>query len=106
MSYAFWHFMLTVMSKRFVLEDPSDEEFIEWLIRAAPHHLSDEEKTQQRECPNITAAQLLTHVVRTNRLKELREYRLYENTKRKFSEAAVTRATDLAARVRQMLAKP
>jgi hypothetical protein len=105
MNYAFGQYVLTVMSKRFALEGgTSEEEFLSWLIRTAPHDFSDEEEQEQRECPNIAAANLLMRVVRTNQLKELREYGLYENTNKRFSEAAVKQTIELAAKVREMLA--
>jgi AbiV family abortive infection protein len=104
MNYAFGHFLTTILSRRFVLERSADEDPLDWLIRTTPHRISDEEKKQRRECPNIAAAQLLMHLVRTNQLKELREYGQYENTENQFCEAAIMQVLDLAARVREMLA--
>lgn len=103
MNYAFGQFLTTILARRFVLERRIDEDPLDWLIRTSPHRLSDEEKKQQRECPNLAAAQLLMHLVRTSQLKELREYGHYENTTYQFSEAVLRQVLDLAARVREML---
>jgi hypothetical protein len=53
----------------------------------------------------MATAQLLLDAVRTNRLKELREYGLYEDATQPFSEAAVGQAIELADKVRDILTR-
>ena len=70
-----------------------------------PHHVTDEEQVDQRSCPDIATAHILMHFGRSNTLKDLRGYGLYENNNRAFSENEIEQAIDLASRVRRMLEK-
>ncbi|MGM4922786.1 hypothetical protein AB8A31_07750 [Tardiphaga sp. 804_B3_N1_9] len=105
MNYAFGSFFVRTMAKRYADEFPSNstEDIASWIARTQPHSLSDEEQKDQRSCPDIAAAHLLLHFVRSNILKDLREYGLYENNSRAFSDDEIKQTISLAFKVRAML---
>lgn len=107
MNYAFGAFFTRIMAKRFAQQGSGKpaEDLVTWLMRTQPHELTDEEQLDQRSCPDIAAAHMLLHFARTNTLKDLREYGLYESNNRTFSDDEVERTIDLAWRVRGMLEK-
>jgi hypothetical protein len=76
-----------------------------WLMRTQPHHFTDEEQIDERSCPDIAAAKMLMRFVRSNILKDLREYGLYESNTRTFSEQEIEQTISLVSRVRAMLEK-
>ena len=67
--------------------------------------LTDKQQQEQRECPDIATGHLLMHLTRTNRLKDLREYGLYQHVRQTFSDAEIGQIIELAAKVRAILAK-
>jgi hypothetical protein len=105
MNFAFGQFAVETLSERFVQEGRDGEEFTSWLIRTQPYLLSEKQKLEQRQCPEIAAAHVLMHLVRTNRLKDLREFGLYENTDKKFTDDEIRQTIGLTSRVRQILSK-
>ena len=107
LNFAFGQFMLRVFSVRYARQRKPDdtENFIEWLIRTAPHDLTEEEQLEQKTCPDIATGHILLNAVHTNRLKDLREFGLYENANHEFSIAAIGQTLDLAKGVRSILAK-
>src|SRR4029079_19260325 len=62
-------------------------EFILW-VNKGNGALTEKQMQEQQKCPDMATAQLLLDAVRTNRLKELREYGLYEHENQPFSEDA------------------
>jgi hypothetical protein len=107
MNYAFGAFFNRTMGRRYALQirDNPSEDFMAWLMRTLPHHFTDGEQIDQRSCPDIAAANMLMRFVRSNILKDLREYGLYENNTRMFSEQEIEQTISLASRVRAMLEK-
>jgi hypothetical protein len=105
MNFALGQFIVQTFSERFFKEGRDGEEFTSWLIRTVPLELSEKQKLEQRQCPEIAAAQLLMRLVRTNRLKDLRECGLYENTDKKFTDDEIMQTIGLTSRVRQILSK-
>ncbi|MGM4917945.1 hypothetical protein [Tardiphaga sp. 813_E8_N1_3] len=107
MNYAFGAFNNRTMGKRYAIEfkDKPTEDFTAWLLRKKSFHFTEEEQADQRSCPDIKAAHILMHFVRTNVLKDLREYGLYEHNARTFTEKEIEQTIELAARVRAMLEK-
>jgi hypothetical protein len=55
--------------------------------------------------PRYSHGHLLMHLTRTNRLKDLREYGLYEHVRQTFSDTEIGQIIELAAKVRAILAK-
>ena len=79
-----------------------------WLLSRSKENfltLTDKQQQEERECPDIATGHLLMHLTRTNRLKDLREYGLYEHVRQTFSDAAIGQIIELAAKVRAILAK-
>jgi hypothetical protein len=105
MNYAFGNFMVRVSADSFTKERQEGEGFGDWLQRRGQYDLSEEQKLEQRNCPDIAAAHLLMHYVRSNHLKDLREYGFYENTGKRFSDNEVRQTIDLASRVREILSR-
>lgn len=107
MNYAFGSFHNRTMGKRYAIEykNKPSEDFTTWLLLKKPFNLTEEEQADQRSCPDIKAAHILMHFVRTNVLKDLREYGLYEHNARTFTENEIEQTIKLAARVRAMLEK-
>ena len=107
MNYAFGAFHTRIMAKRYVLElgsNPS-EDFVAWLIRTKHRQLTDDELLDEKSCPDIKTANILMHFVRSNILKDLREYGLYEDNARVFTKQQIEQAIDLASKVRAILEK-
>jgi hypothetical protein len=95
------------MGKRYAIEfrDKPTEDFTVWLLRKKSFHFTEEEQADQRSCPDIKAAHILMHFVRTNVLRDLREYGFYEHNARTFTEMEIEQKIELAACVRAMLEK-
>jgi hypothetical protein len=107
LNFAFGQFISRVLAEACMSEHGSinPDDVIPWILRAKWHGLTDKQKQEQRECPDIATGHLLMHLTRTNLLKDLREYGLYENTSRTFSDGNIKQIIDLAAKVRAILAK-
>jgi hypothetical protein len=107
MNFAFSQFMLRVMTEAYVLENGSwsADNFLSWLLQAPLYTLTEKQQREQRQCPDIATANLLMHLTRTNQLKELREYGLYENANRMFSDAEIEQTIKLARQVRSILTR-
>jgi len=107
MNFAFGAFFSRTMAKRYAVAfvGKPAEDFMAWTMRTHHLTLTDEEQVDQRSCLDIATAHILMHFVRSNTLKDLREYGLYENNNRAFSEKEIEQAIDLASRVRRMLEK-
>jgi hypothetical protein len=107
MNYAFSAFFIRTMAKRYAVECPKSpaEDFVGWLIRTQHQALNEAEMADQKSCPDIKAAHILMHFVRSNILKDLREYGLYENNNRTFSNEEIEQTMVLASQVRAMLEK-
>jgi hypothetical protein len=105
MNFAFGNFMVKVYAKKFLQGSLDGEDFGSWLIRTGPYELSQKEQLEQRQCPDIAAAHILMHLVRTKRLKDLREFGLYENTDTKFADEEIRKTIGLASRIREILSR-
>jgi hypothetical protein len=107
MNYALSSFALRTLAKRFVVECPNGpaDEFTGWIIKTHPLAFTESEQADQRSCPNLKTANILMRFVRSNILKELREYGLYEDNARTFSETEIEETIELASNVRAILEK-
>jgi hypothetical protein len=105
MNYAFGNFMMKTSMDSFTQTRLEGEDFGAWLIRRGPYKLSEKEKLEERRCPDIAVAHILMHFVRSNRLKDLREFGLYENTGKEFSDDEVRKAIGLTSRIREILSR-
>jgi hypothetical protein len=79
-----------------------------WVLSRSKENvvtLTDKHQQEQHECPDIATGNLLMHLTRANRLKELREYGLYEHVRQTFSDTEIGQIIELAAKVRAILAK-
>ena len=79
-----------------------------WLLSRSKQNsvtLTDKQQQEQRECPDIATGHLLMHLTRTNRLKDLREYGLYQHVRQTFSDAEIGQIIELAAKVRAILGR-
>lgn len=83
-----------------------DQQFMNWLSSGnKSFELSVEQQEEWANCPELAAAHRLLHLTRTGALKALREYGLYEDGKRQFSDAEIKLVLDLASKVRAILAR-
>jgi hypothetical protein len=107
MNYALSSFALRTLAKRFVVECPNGpaDEFTGWIIKTHPLAFTESEQADQRSCPNLKTANIHMRFVRSNILKELREYGLYEDNARTFSETEIEETIELASNVRAILEK-
>ncbi|MTV12501.1 MULTISPECIES: hypothetical protein [Bradyrhizobium] len=103
MNYAFGAYAGRIMAKRLAVDGVAEENVVEYMLRTQPHHFTDEEQALQGSCPDIEAAQRLMHYVRSNMLRDLREFGLYENNNRTFSTDEIAHMLELASRVRGIL---
>jgi AbiV family abortive infection protein len=106
MSFAHSQFLIRVLVEAYFAENGSTnpDDFLPWILQSGPYPLTEKQRQEQRQCPDIAAANLLMGLTRANLLKELREYGLYENVNRGFSDAAIKQVIDLVQKVRAMLA--
>jgi hypothetical protein len=106
LNYALGKFALTILAEAYVSEHGSmnPDDFMPWLLQIKGLAFTDKQQREKRECPDIAIANFLMHLTRTNLLKELREYGLYENTSETFSDVDIKRTLELAAAVRALLA--
>ena len=81
------------------------KQFLQWLQTTAPIEFKEEQKQRMRKDHELQMAGLLLRLTKENRLRDLREYGLYENSKSRFSDSAIKQAIELADVVRQMLLK-
>jgi AbiV family abortive infection protein len=105
--FAHSQFTIRAMVETYVSQTGATNEggFLPWLLQPVTRTLTLEQQEAQRQCPDIATANLLIGLTRANVLKELREYGLYENSSRKFSDSEIKRAIELAQDVRAILAK-
>jgi hypothetical protein len=80
-------------------------QFLHWLKTAAPIQFTEEQKRRMRKDRELQMAGLLMRLTKENRLKDLREYGLYANSKATFSDNAIKQAIELADVVHQILLK-
>jgi hypothetical protein len=80
-------------------------QFLQWLKTAVPIEFKEEQKQRMRKDHELQMAGLLMRLTKENRLKDLREYGLYENSKSRFSDSAIKQVIELADVVRQILLK-
>jgi hypothetical protein len=85
--------------------DADLDTFLKWLRTRRPIEFSAAQQERQRNNPDIVAANALMRAVSTHRSQHLREYGLYENVARTFSDASVGEIIELAARVREILSR-
>ena len=85
--------------------DCDPDTFLKWLLACGPIEFTPAQKERERNSPDVIAANALMQAVSTQRLKHLREYGLYENAARTFSDASVGEIIELAARVREILSR-
>lgn len=81
------------------------KQFLQWLQSAVPLEFTAEQKQRMKDDHELKTAGLLMKLTKENRLKELREFGLYENANFRFSDAAILQVLDLADTVRQVLLK-
>ena len=80
------------------------EQFTQWLKFAPmPMEFTAEQKQRMKVSKEMKAASLLMQMVRENRLKELREFGLYEDSKFRFSTASIQQVVELAETVKDIL---
>jgi hypothetical protein len=80
------------------------EKFMQWSVKAAaPMDFTEEQKQRMKDSEEMKSASLLMQLVRDNRLKEIREFGFYENSKRRFSLAAIQQVMELAESVQKIL---
>jgi AbiV family abortive infection protein len=109
-NYAQGEFAARVLAQAYFSEHgwTNPDGFMPWLLSRSKQNsvtLTDKQQQEQRECPDIATGHLLMHLTRTNRLKDLREYGLYEHVRQTFSDAEIGQIIELAAKVRAILAK-
>jgi hypothetical protein len=81
------------------------DDFMQW-VASRPHiELNEKQKHERRENPDIATAHKLLHLTRSGFLKDLREYGLYEDAKRSFSETEIKETLELASNVSAILAR-
>jgi hypothetical protein len=81
------------------------EGFLKWPEGAPPFEFDPAQKDRMRKSPDVITGNALMQAVSTSRLKHLREYGLYENAARTFSDASVGQVIELAAQVRKILSR-
>lgn len=109
MNFALSQFDCRLLWENYFAETGSTDTdgFLPWLKQSEPIILTYTEKQEQRqrEDADIATANQLMGLTRANVLKELREYGLYENTNRAFSDTDIRGIIELAHQVRAILAK-
>jgi AbiV family abortive infection protein len=109
MSFALGSFAIKIGTEDFILTHgraASDDEFIEWMTkRHRKGGFTEKQKQEMREYPDLVVANTLLQALRINRLQQLREYGLYEDANKQFSDTAVAQVIDLAAKVREILTR-
>src|SRR5262249_59985978 len=80
-------------------------QFLQWRKTAGPIEFKEEQKERMRKDRELQMAGLLMRFAKENRLKNLREYGLYANSKIRFSDNAIKQVIELADVVRQILQK-
>jgi hypothetical protein len=110
-NYAQGQFLGKVLAQTYLSEHgwtANPDGLMPWLLSRSKENvvtLTDKQQQEQRECPDIATGHLLMHLTRTNRLKDLREYGLYEHVRQTFSDTEIGQIIELAAKVRAILAK-
>jgi hypothetical protein len=106
-NFAMGQFMARAFAEGYIAEHGSfnADDLVPWLLRTKNYSLTEQQQLDQRRCSDIATAHLLLHFTRTNVLKDLRDYGLYEDVTRTFSEAEITQTIELAAKVRIILEK-
>ena len=109
-NYTQGQFLARVLAQAYFSEHgwTNPDGFMPWLLSRSKQNsvtLTDKQQQEQRECPDIATGHLLMHLTRTNRLKDLREYGLYQHVRQTFSDAEIGQIIELAAKVRAILAK-
>lgn len=80
------------------------EKLAQWFCKnGRPPGFTEEQKQRMKDNKEMKAATLLMKIVREGRLKNLREYGLYENSEFRYSTAAIEQVIDLTAIVRDIL---
>lgn len=82
------------------------EKFMQWLFDGPkPISFSDEQLQRMYGSVEMKSADLLLKFVRSNRLKQLREFGLYEHVDVGFTDGAVGQVLELAENIQQILTK-
>ena len=82
------------------------DKFTHWFTSGPkPIEFTAAQKQRMRDNADFKAANLLLSMARDRRLKQLREFGLYENVEYMFSDAAVGQTLDLAERIQRILVK-
>jgi hypothetical protein len=82
------------------------EKFMQWLFEGPkPIPFTDEQLQRMYGSVEMKSADLLLKLVRSNRLKQVREFGLYEHVDVGFSDAAIGQVLELAESIQQILAK-
>ncbi|MBB4392575.1 AbiV family abortive infection protein [Bradyrhizobium sp. ERR14] len=104
-NFAMAQFAARCLSEGYIAEHGSMNaaNFIPWLLQLKNYSLTEKQQEAQGRCPDLATAHLLLHLTRTNFLKHLREYGLYEDVERTFSEAEIAETIELGAKVRVIL---
>jgi AbiV family abortive infection protein len=106
-------YVITVMTRQFLFEIffkktgcGDFEKFTQWLFDGSkPIPFTDDQLQRMYGSVEMKSADLLLKFVRSNRLKQLREFGLYEHVDVGFSDTAVGQVLELAESIQQILAK-